>query len=271
MVPKLSDISSNLTVKQSAVSLGDYRNINHAKEILAALFFQTGNPIAVLSFDIQTNRENLKSALDDRIEGAIVSPSEAVLSFYTQFANPVSKEYTWNRSLPNSLDAFVAGDLAIYFGFGSEASIIRTKNPNLDFDTALFPQQKDVHTPVTYGKLSVLAILSSSKNQTGALKAVISMTGTDFLKRYQSLSNLPPVRRDLLVNVPTDSLSPILYKSTFYSKGWLDPQPQNTSSIFQTMVESSLAGNAVTSDVIQTFMKQFNLVIDQYNQKIQNN
>jgi len=271
LVPALSEISSNLTVKQSAVSLGDYRNINHAKEILEALLFQAGNSISVLSFDTQSNQESLKSVLEDKVEGSIVSPPEAVLSFYTQFANPISKEYTWNRSLPNSLDAFVSGDLAMYFGLGSESSLIRAKNPNLNFDVALFPQQKDVRTPSTYGKMYSLAILSSSKNQIGAMKAVISMTGNDFLKRYQVLSGLSPVRRDLLVNVPTDSLSPVLFKSTFYSKGWLDPQPENTSSIFQSMVESSLAGNTVTTDIVQTALNQFNLVVNQFNQRTQNN
>lgn len=271
LVPLLSNVSNNLTINQSAVSLGDYRNVNHSKEIISALLFQAGNPITSLGYDEQQKKESLSLSFGDKPDNALVAPSEAVLNFYTQFANPLSKQYTWNRSLSNSLDLFVANNLAMYFGFGSEASTIRAKNPNLNFDVALFPQLKSSATPVTYGKLYGLAILSTSKNKAGALKAIINITGASFLSKYQEVSGLPPVRRDLLDTPSTkDPASPILYKSTFYSKGWLDPNPQSTSKVFQSMIESSLANGDSSNGIIQKTNNQLNLLVEEYNKKIEN-
>jgi hypothetical protein len=42
-------------------------------------------------------------------------------------ASSVRPEYSWNRSLPNSSDAFANGDLAIYFGFASEYAKMKEK------------------------------------------------------------------------------------------------------------------------------------------------
>ncbi len=267
LVPEMRDISEDLTVFESVISLGDYRNINHAKSILAALMLQSGTPITTLGFRESDELLVLSSKLTASPRDSLLIPSVAAVNFYTQFADPLSKVYSWNRSLPNSLDMFASDDLAMYIGLGSEAKLIRSKNPNLNFDMALLPQSGVNAVPITYGKMQGLAILSSSKNVAGAFQIINNLTSNLFLKMYAEQSGLPPVRRDLLSTPPTDSDGSILYRSALYSRGFLDPHPAKTNNIFQNMIESVLSGRMGASESVNNADNQFNLLIDEFNQK----
>lgn len=265
--PLFSEIAPDFTITKSAISMGDFRNINHAKEILLALMFQGGSALTSLQYQEQSGDELLSSSFGKVSGSAGSSAEDTALGFYTQFANPLAREYTWNRSLPSSIDSFVFGDLAMYIGLGSEISLIRSKNPNLNFDIALLPQSRNASVSATYGKMYGLAVLSSSKNKAGSLRAISRMTEPDFLSRFAAISGLPPVRRDLLATPPADAYSPVLYKSAFYSRGWLDPSPAKTESIFRDMVESVLAGRDSVDSIVNTARDQLSLLIEEYNTK----
>ncbi len=267
LVPEMRDISEDLTIFEAVISLGDYRNINNAKAILSALMLQSGTSITSLDYKPDYDRLILASELNGSSRDTLVIPAVATLNFYTQFADPLSKVYAWNRSLPNSLDMFASDDLAMYIGFGSEANLIRSKNPNLNFDMALFPQSSASVVPVTYGKMLGLAILSSSKNQVGAYQAISALTAAPFMKIYADGTGLPPVRRDLLSMIPGTAEGNILYKSALYSRGFLDPSPVKTASIFQTMVESVLSGRLISSAAVLNADQQFRLLVNDFNLK----
>jgi hypothetical protein len=104
------------------------------KEILATLFFQSGNNITERSPVTGEVSAVIDKDLEKEFEDASGTPTESVLDFYTSFANPSKSLYSWNRSLPNSENAFLNGDLAFYFGYASEIKRIQDKNPNLNFD-----------------------------------------------------------------------------------------------------------------------------------------
>lgn len=267
LVPEMRDISEDLTVFEAVVSLGDYRNITNAKSILAALMLQSGTPITSLGYQENEDILVLSTKLAASPQNSAILPATAAVNFYTQFADPLSKQYTWNRSLPDSIDMFTSDDLAMYIGFGSEASLIRSKNPNLNFDMALLPQSDASSVPVTYGKMKGLAVLASTANPNGAFLAIQGLTGSAFLKVYTEASGLPPVRRDLLESPPGDAFSDILYKSALYARGFLDPNPAKTSRIFQTMVESVLSGRLTAGQAVQTADSQFQLLVDEFNRK----
>lgn len=266
LVPKLSEVTEDFKVNKSAVALGDYRNINHSKEIFSTLLFQAGIPITS-SGQNNDGEEVLSLSVFSRSSETPASPALSVLNFYTQFQNPLSKQYTWNRSLPNSLDAFVSGDVAMYFGFGSEADTIRAKNPNLNFDMAFFPQPNAGALPATYGKMSGLAILSASSNKSGTWRAITAMTSKDFLARYAELSGLPPVRRDLLVDVPNDDFSPILYKSALYAKSWIQPSIEDTDSALKDMIESALSNQASSDFAVTVWVNRMEASVTKLNIK----
>ncbi|MEX0931285.1 MAG: extracellular solute-binding protein [Candidatus Paceibacterota bacterium] len=230
------DASRNVT--RATVALGEYENITNAKQILATLFFQSGNPIS------RVTSQGLTSVLSE--ENSIASP----LQFYTGFADPVRPFYTWNRSLPASRNGFIAGDIALYFGFGSEIRGIRTQNPNLNFDIAVMPQPMESSNRVTFGNVQALSILRSTRNFSGAFVAVQMLTSKSVMEQLANVSNLPPVRRDMYVT-QTDSFKSVLYESALISKAWLDPDRTQTSSIFSELIGNITSGRLRTDEAVR--------------------
>lgn len=253
VIIKRSDTS---TVLQSLVPFGEYSNVKNAKEILATLFFQTGNNIteqnamtgevfSVIDKDLARD----SGARSDVTTGAEIAATESVLNFYTSFANPSKPLYTWNRSLPNSENMFLNGDLAFYFGYASEIQRIQDKNPNLNFDVAQIPQEED-GVPNVYGKMTAFAIVKNSKNFNGALGVISKLTEKASIELWRDVYNLPPVRRDLLAEPAKDPYMTVFYRSAIQSKSWHDPSPAESDVVFRDMIESITSGRDKLSNAV---------------------
>lgn len=231
-------------ILKSTVALGEYSNISNARELVSALLLQSGNPIIIR--DGNTSKVVLGSKL-----GLDLNPANQVLSFYTDFANPVKAHYSWNRALPLSQDMFITGDLAIYFGFVSEKNEIERRNPRLNMDIAPIPQRRGEKTRVTFGDMRGIAILKSSGNFDAAFFVATSLVKKDFLTLILGQIDLPPARRDMLKEAPSDVYSPIFYSAALISKGWLDPNPTESGRIFRDMIEDVTSGRSVVRKAVE--------------------
>ena len=258
MAPTLTQ-KSNATINKSAVALGQFSNINNAKDILATLFMQTGNPI------IKEDNGSYSAVLNSQT--ATSTDLSSVLQFYTSFADPGQSVYSWNSSFSNSGDAFSSENLAFYFGFASELPALVNKNPNEDFFVAPVPQIKGSNTKLTLARVTGIAIMASSKNPTLAFTAANLMSTGDFATAFATATGTVPARRDLLAVKPTnDSYSPYFYDSALYSRSWLDPSGTDTDTIFSGMVNSVLSGNMTPGDAINDANSKMNLLLLNSNQ-----
>ncbi len=248
----LKDVNSN--IRRSAIALGEFSNINNAREILGALLMQNGNPVTF----VDTRGEGVVSALGDGQYSGIQSSTPAV-TFFTQFSNPRNPRYSWNRSLPSSKSWFLSGSLATYFGFSSELFDIMAKNPNLNFDVAPFPQDRKGKNRVTYGSMYGFSIVRSASNPTNTFNSLQILTAPDSLALLNKISFLPPVRRDMLATGSTDPYQSIFYDSALISRGWLDMSFSKTYGIFQNMVESISSGKETVYSAIQTAHDQLGI------------
>jgi len=234
-------------ISKALVAMGEYRNINNAKDILTSLIFQLRNPISITS---EVDRDEIKYVLDQKG----VKDSISAVDFYTSFSNPSSPLYSWNRSFPNANDAFSAGDLALYFGKASELNNIRASNPNLYFDVAPILSSDD---PVSgsRGKATVylMALVKNTKNLAGGFSALTYLTNSDSQKFWSELTGIPPARRDLLGTSPSNPFQAVFYKSAIQSETWLDPNPDQSSLAFQDMIESIATGKQNPDEVITPF------------------
>jgi ABC-type glycerol-3-phosphate transport system substrate-binding protein len=240
------------------VAFGGYANVSNAKDILANLMIQTGNQIVGVN-----DTGNFVSILADRNNAGTTSAS-SVLNFYTGFADPLSTQYSWNDSLALSKDNFLSGNLAIYLGYASELADLRNKNPNLNFSVALMPQARDVQVKSTFGNLQALVIMNNSQHKADAFNTMIKLTSADVITFLSTLTNLPPVRLDLLTAKQTDPAADVFYKAALQSKGWLDPDPQSTDTIFSTMVQSITSGQARTDDAVNSASLQLGELLRPY-------
>lgn len=260
MVPKLVNINETKGITQSAIALGEARNVTNAKEILVTMFMQAGNPVTVYDEKLQTIRNVIDNPSTNPADQSPSSPGESVLRFYTTFSNPADPLYTWSRSMPTSKQAFLAGDLAIYIGYASEYAKLRLENPNLDFDVATVPQNNSSYN-VTYGKITAFSIVKRPKNAQDAFDVILKLTEAPSQKLWVDISKMPPVRKDLLSSPMTDKFLSVFYKATIQSKTWFDPDPEYSSVIFQDMIESVTTGLSSASDAITTAKQRLDLLL----------
>jgi len=251
MVPRLSEVGNSKQIIQSAVSLGEFSNVLHAKDILSMLILQTGNKIT--DFDIEGK---IQPVLTELVEGFSSQPVESVLRFYTEFSNPAKPVYSWNRSIVNSKEAFISEELAIYFGYASELDEIRTKNPHLNFDVAVVPQIRDIKNRLTYGNMGAIAIAKKSDNPQTAVAVSFILSGRDFAQSLSNALGIAPARRDLLSIRQSDAFKSIFYESALLSRGWLDPDPNKTYMIFKNMVENVGSGRFRISEAVMSANRQ---------------
>ncbi len=231
------DKSNNIDV--ATIALGAYDNVTNAYAILSTLIQQAGVNITIYNPSTGEIKSGLSSKNTDKATKAV--------KFFTAFANPVSNVYTWNRSLPESLEMFTEDKLAMYIGFESDLPIIIDKNPQLNFDIAEIPQvdkkDKDKKTR-TYASFWAFSITKASKNKTGAYQFTLNMLQPKYAKMLTDMLGISYAQRQLLSKKPDDPLKLIFRNSAIISYGFLDPDPKLTKEILSKMVSDIISGQS---------------------------
>jgi len=264
---ELFNLSSTLTkkdnagtVSQSMIALGQYSNINNVKDILATLLIQNGNFIVKRESDEQGNIV-YTSLLNTNPSRLSVSPMESVIRFFTEFSNPSKTAYSWNRSLPSSLDMFTSGKLAFYLGKASELFNIERINPNLSFDVTGVPQIKNSTTKRTYGEIYGMVINKKSSNIVSALAVADMFSKGDDAKNLSISLSLPPTNRAILTDKPTDPYLFTFFNSALIARSWLDPDKAKSDLVFKEMVENVLSNSLSINEAISKAQGQLELLL----------
>ena len=255
LAEKLSKSDDNANIVKSAVSFGEFANVDNAKALLSALIMQAGSPIV-----LQTNGL-FKSELNYQSTSDIEMPAVSALDFFTDYSNPKKTVYSWNRSLPSSKQSFLSEDLATYFGFASEYQDIKDKNPNLNFDVAMVPQVLDSSNKVTFGNIYGFAFLKSSQNIASAYSLISLLIGSASVSELLQTMYIAPARLDLISAGTVDPVKTVFYNSALISRGWIDPDSKQTDQLFQDMVENITTGKmSSAASVSRTSLELDNLL-----------
>ena len=257
---KLIKRDTNGNIQQSMVALGDYDNVNHSKDILSMLLLQSKNPI-VNRTDTGYNLA-IKDAAPDG-----TYPLKQVINFFLEFSNPSLDSYSWNHSMDNSFNMFTDGKLAFYLGYASELFKIQSVNPNLSFDVAMIPQVKGTDAKVTYGQIDTLVVNKKAKSLSSAFGLASLITDPAFIKELGIATSLPTASRSLLAEKPEDPYLSTFFDSTIISHAWLDPDNEQSDSIFRELINNSITNKLSTADAIDKAYNQLNLLIQTYNTK----
>jgi len=236
-ITKKNDIGQ---VQKSTISFGEYRNVNHAKEIVSTLILQAGGLI--------TTRDST---------GRLVSaftPTQAVesaLRFYTEFADPSKAIYSWSRAMPGSRLAFASGDLALYVGFASEHSAIVSTNPNLNFAIAPIPQIRSAERTLTFARVYALSVARTTRNPSGAVQIASLLASADTSSALSSAYGIPSARRDVLTQTTLAAGNDNLFKKqAIASASWSDPDSARTDDVFRGMIENVTTGTMRLSEAV---------------------
>ena len=251
--------SQNGTVTRSAVAMGDFTNVDNARELLGTLLLQTGNPVTSVSAN-----GSVMSALST---SAAADPTKAV-DFFTQAVDPTSAQYSWNRSWPDSKSAFLSGKLATYFGFASEISDIRAKNPNLNFDVAPLPQVRSGGQAADYARLYGFSIVRASPNANTVFQIVSTLVAPQYLAGFSSPTSLylPSVNLAIIQSGSTDPYIAVFDRTALIARTWLDVGPYLSNQIFGNMVSAVTSGQKTVDQAVNDAGNQYNAALQQATQ-----
>jgi len=249
-------------INQSMIALGGYNNINNAKDILANLLIQNGDQIVErgVSSGVETGI-NFVSVLKNNPKNLSISPVNAVMQFFIEFSNPSKSAYSWNASLPNSLDMFTSGKLAMYLGKASELFNIQEINPNLSFDVTGVPQIKDTTAKRALGDIYALVVNKRSTNMTSAFSVAGILTQGDYASNISVTTSLPPVTRALLATKPEDPYLSTFFNSAVIARSWLDPNEIKTDLIFKELIGNILSNSLSTEQAINKAQGQLEVLV----------
>ncbi|HVB19984.1 MAG TPA: extracellular solute-binding protein [Candidatus Paceibacterota bacterium] len=238
LVPTVAILTPSQQITRGLIALGTYDNVHDARGILSSLFLQTGVPLSQYS-----SGGNLTANLGSATSNG-VPLGHAVLGFYTQFADPSKVSYTWNASLPDSQQMFLAGNLALYIGYASEARYLQAANPNLNFSVTPLPQPATATAKNVYGLVYAFMLPRGARNPAGAYQAAATLTGPAAQAAAATATGLAPATLDQLATVPADPIAAVAYAEALYASGWLSPAPSDTDSVFSSMIGDVISGRS---------------------------
>lgn len=262
LTPKLTKRNSKtFEITESAIAFGEFVNVDFAKDILAMLFLQVGNPMVAIkdgkpeSRLVETNGNQLVPSAD----------AISAFRFFMDFSNPQKPNYTWNRSRSSSRNEFINGNLAMHLDYASAYGRIKEKNPHLNFAVAQMPLPRGTKAEITFTKIHGLAVLKSSKNKQTAFVAVQRLLGDpDPAKDFAASFDLPPVIRKYLATRPTDAALSVFYDAAIRGRTWLDPRPGASNEAFRAMVESVSSGRIDVSKAVRDLNDELDTLLKAY-------
>ena len=260
MTPSLTKEDSNKNIVQSAVALGEWTNIPHAKDILSMLMIQSGTPIVA----VDATTEKFSPALSIENSSGI-APAEEALKFFTQFADPSKNIYSWNNGESNADSAFIAGTLAFYFAPASETPALRSRNPNLNFDVAQVPQTGTTNN-ATFATVYGFGILKSSANLSTDVTDADLLSGDAAAADISAAAAVAPSRRDILAKTPGDAYQAVFWQSALIGRNFPDPSSTATAALFAGMVQSVVSGTKSASEAVSSANSSLDALLRQVTQ-----
>ncbi|MFW6210186.1 MAG: extracellular solute-binding protein [Patescibacteria group bacterium] len=230
MFPELIERGFDRQVNRSVIAMGEYDNVRNSFATISMLALQGGTRGVYVDTDGRY-RVQLQTS------SGRGDPLNTAVSFYTRFAQPSNTLYSWNRTLSEDRQEFVAGDLSFYFGFASEGRTIERINPNLNFDIAEVPQSAGSNVRRTYGQFYSLVPLRSTDNPAGAYAVLNALGSQEVASQMAALANMAPVHQSVVSAGSNDLYGRFAYQSAPIAFGWLNPAPSATDQAFAQMVE----------------------------------
>lgn len=258
LVPNIAMLTPSRQITRGLIGLGTYDNVRNARGILSTLFLQQGLPVSSY-----TQTGSLAANFGENSSSGN-SAGASVVNFYTQFADPAKVSYTWNVSLPESRQMFTSGDLALYFGYASEARFLAAANPNLTIDVTPVPQSATASTKSVYGLVYAFMIPRGAQNAAGAYQAAALFASSAAQSAAAQVTGMAPVTLNQLVKAPaSDPVAAVSYAEALYSNGWLSPSPADTDRVFSSMIGSVVSGRSEPGTALNDAASALNSFLQQ--------
>lgn len=206
-VKAITELQGENNIVQSAIALGTTNNIPRSVDIISTIMQQNG---AVMVKDKQVTFSQV-------FQGS--SPTLNAINFYRSFAEPLTEIYTWNESMPDALEAFIAGKTAMFFGYSYQIPIIKGRSPKLNFGVAPMTQisgQKSINT-ANYWVETVSHKTKSIDNSWGFLNFI---TSQEQAKKFTEKTQQPAALRLILAGQKQSPMLSIFADQALTATRW---------------------------------------------------
>ncbi|HVM90990.1 MAG TPA: extracellular solute-binding protein [Verrucomicrobiae bacterium] len=243
-VKKLTKLDSTGKLVQSAAGIGTAFNVERATDILTALMVQNGAEMG-----------DQNGVLFNRIPAALQGvkdnpPSYEATDFYTSFADPTKDTYTWNASQPNSLDAFVQGKVAFFFGYSYQYADIKARAPKLNLGISKLPQIEG--NPVkNVANYWYWVVSKKSDKQDIAWRFLDSLTDPDTANKVLSKSFAPAALKSQLANQLQDERVGVFASQVLTATSWYEgSDPKTTETALENLINDVNTGARDTQHAV---------------------
>lgn len=240
---QLLTIKNKDNIERAGIALGTTSNVARSTDIITALMLQ--NQTKMIQDDKLSatfNQPIIKST------GEQFYSAKSALEFYKSFSDPSSTNYSWNASMPDSLQAFMEGKTAMMINFGYVRSDLKQQVPNLNYDTIPLPQIKDALEAIDYASYWTETVTNNSKNPELAWDFVQFMNG-NFASSYQQATDRPPAQLSSSTIIPIVKNRMMNKSSVFtfqlasaqdWHKGYY---PEKVDDVFVQLLQNTMEGN----------------------------
>lgn len=237
---------SRLTVRDASgisfagAALGTSENVQFPADILSLIMLQSG---------VKMTDESFTSAKFNEEKG------ENALVFYTQFSDEKSSAYTWNASLPDSLDMFTQEKVAMLIGYQETLSVLKERNSFLSIGIAEVPNPSELianNKKLSYPRYFGLSVSRQSKDPELAWKFVTRIAGNDDVAgSYMATTKKPPALRSLLVMNRDDATIGVFARQALVAVSWPQVDNKMVDRLFSSVITKVVEGRAAPMEALK--------------------
>lgn len=247
-VYKLTKYDTNGAITQSGAALGTVENVDRAVDILSVLMMQNG---------AQMTDERGRVAFHTIPEGTPrdIFPSLDAVRFFTDFANPTKKAYTWNEKFPDSLEAFANGQTAFFLGYSYHIPLLESAAPKLDYGIAPLPQITG-GKEINYANYWIEGVSKTSKYDDYAWNFLLFASNPDNVDTYLAEAKKPTAVRGLIDSQLEDEELGVFASQLLTAETWYRGKDADAmEKAFENLAELILVGTAEPEEAIEQAAK----------------
>ena len=256
-VQKITRQDNSGNFVRSGIGMGAGSNVNRAADILMLLMLQNGTVFY---------NENFTSARFDqqiRVGDQSFNPGATALDFYTQFARPSKKAYTWNTKTDNSVDAFAQGKLAMMLSYSYMLPTIKDKAPNLNWGVVAMPQVDNTGLKVNYANYWAEGVSKTSTKQEYAWDFLKFVSQRDVLRKYYDKVKAPSSRKDLLAEQSKDTELGVFADAAITARSVYKSDAGKFETIVLKMIDDVILRGSDVEDAVSDAVSQVNFLLRQ--------
>lgn len=244
-VQKLTIFDEKGDIIRAGAAIGFDKNVNRSTDILNLLMLQSGSDIV----DAEHTKAVFADPLKDK-DNKVYSVGGMALQFYTDFANPAKKAYTWNPNMDYSIDMFYQGRAAMMFNYSYHIATIRAKAPKLKFAVAPMPQISGATLPVNYSNYWASSVSVGSKHPKEAWDFLMFISNPEIAKKYLTKANKPTAHRDLVnwQESAEDLDMAVFARQALTAKNWYQADSMASETILAEAIKSVVLGKSTPED-----------------------